>query len=127
MEDADRVVSRLSIAPMRLFEGTPFDIPPKCDRCGKLEADCDCPPLPPPKVAPEKQTARVAVEKRKRGKIVTVIRGLVNDQHLEELLTALKSACGAGGTVKDGEVGIQGDHFSRIQQLLRDRGFRVKP
>jgi translation initiation factor 1 len=112
---------------MRLFEGTPFDIPPKCDRCGKLEAECACPPLPPPQVPPEQQTARVLVEKRKRGKIVTVIRGLVDDRYLEELLTALKSACGAGGTVKVGEIEIQGDHLARVQQWLRDRGYRVKP
>jgi translation initiation factor 1 len=112
---------------MRLFEGTPFDIPPRCDRCGKLESECNCPPLPAPRVAPEEQTVRVTVEKRKRGKIATVIRGLVNDQYLAELLTALKSACGAGGTVKDGEVEVQGDHLARVQQLLRDRGYRVKP
>lgn len=112
---------------MRLFEGTPFDIPPKCDRCGQLERDCQCPPLPKPPVPPAQQTARVTVEKRKRGKIVTVVRGLANDGYLDELLPPLKTACGAGGTVKEGEIEIQGDHSARVQQLLRERGYRVKP
>jgi translation initiation factor 1 len=83
---------------MRLFEGTEWDQPPKCDRCGRLEEDCDC--LPPPKefAAPEKQTARLAVEKRKKGKCVTVVRGLSAVQSdLPELLARLKASCGAGG------------------------------
>jgi len=112
---------------MRLFEGTQFDIPPKCDRCGLLERDCKCPPLARPPLPPAQQTARVAVEKRKRGKIATVVRGLAEGDYLNELLTSLKTACGAGGTVKDGEIEIQGDHLPRVQQLLRDQGYRVKP
>ncbi len=112
---------------MRLFEGTPFDIPPKCERCGLLERDCQCPPLPKPRTPPEQQTAHVGVEKRKKGKIATVIRGLADDGYLDQVLTTLKTACGAGGTVKDGEIEIQGDHLARVQQLLRDQGYRVKP
>ena len=116
--------------PMRLFAGTPFDIPPTCDRCGKLEAECQCPPMPPPppsRVAPEKQTAKLAVEKRSRGKIVTVVRGLAaRDNDFAELLTKLKNACGAGGTVKDDTLEIQGDHASRLRQVLMDIGYRVR-
>ena len=111
---------------MRLFEGIPFDIPPKCDRCGKLEADCACPTLKPPTVPPEKQTARILVEKRKRGKVVTIIRGLVKDASLAELLTALKTSCGTGGTVKDGELELQGNHCERAGNVLREAGYRVK-
>ena len=110
---------------MRLFAGTPFDIPPSCDRCGKLEQDCTCPPLPMATVPPAKQTARVAVERRKRGKEVTVIRGLVDDDALEALLTRLKAACGAGGTGKEGVLEIQGDHRQRIERLLKDDGYGV--
>jgi translation initiation factor 1 len=111
---------------MRLFAGTPFDIPPKCERCGKLESECECPPLVKPSIPPGKQTARVVVEKRKRGKVVTVVQRLAAGEYLDELLTALKTACGAGGTVREGEVEIQGDHLQRVEQLLRDRGYRVK-
>jgi translation initiation factor 1 len=112
---------------MRLFEGTKFDIPPRCDRCGALEADCQCPPPPPPRIPPSEQTAKIAVEKRKKGKTVTAIRGLPaigND--LPELLTRLKNACGAGGTLKDDVIEIQGKQVERIRELLLQIGFKVK-
>ena len=112
---------------MRLFEGTPFDRPPKCDRCEQLIENCQCPPPAIPEVPPEKQTLRVGVEKRKKGKIVTVIRDLAESNQHAELLTALKSSCGAGGTLQDAStIEIQGDHAARIQQLLKDRGFKIR-
>ncbi len=114
---------------MRLFEGTPFDRPPKCERCGELESDCNCPPAAPPppqRIAPEKQTAKVAVEKRKKGKQVTVVRGLpAAGNDLPGLLTRLKSSCGAGGTVRDDTLEIQGNHVERIRAALREVGYRV--
>ena len=112
---------------MRLFEGTEFDRPPRCEVCGELEAECTCPPPEKARLAPEKQTARIAVEKRKRGKQVTVVRGLSPDEsNLAELLTKLKSQCGAGGTLKDGEIEIQGDQADRVREALRQIGYRVK-
>lgn len=113
---------------MRLFEGTQFDIPPRCERCEKLESECQCPPLPDPppaRVPPSKQTAKIQKEKRKKGKVVTVIRGL--DEHdLPDLLVKLKNACGAGGTIKEVTIEIQGDHDERIAKLLTEIGYRVK-
>jgi translation initiation factor 1 len=76
-------------------------------------------------VPPGKQVLRIALERRKRGKEVTVIRGLAEDSALAALLTRLKSACGAGGAWKDGVLEIQGDHCQRIEQLLRDDGYRI--
>lgn len=93
---------------MRLFEGTPFDIPPTCDRCGKLEAECRCPVPAAPLVPPEQQTVRITLEKRKRGKVVTVLFGLAPDAALPELPKSLKTACGAGGTLTDSGLEIQG-------------------
>ena len=95
---------------MRLFEGTEFDRPPRCERCGELEADCGCPPEPLPLIAPEKQTAHIAVEKRKKGKVVTVIRGLP----------------GAGGAIKDESIEIQGRQLDRVRDVLQNIGYRVK-
>ena len=113
---------------MRLFEGTQFDIPPRCERCNELESDCLCPALPDPppeRIAPSSQTAKIQKEKRKKGKVVTVIRGL--DEHdLPELLVKLKNACGAGGTVKDDSIEIQGDHAERIISLLSEIGYRIR-
>ncbi len=115
---------------MRLFEGTEFDIPPRCEECEALEADCKCPPKPEtPELAanPEKQTARVRLEKRKKGKWVTVVAGLdPTGNHLSELLTSLKNSCGAGGTIQDQVIEIQGDHVDRIRGLLKAKGYRTK-
>lgn len=112
---------------MRLFEGTPFDRPPRCERCGELEAECVCPPPEPVRVTPGEQTARITVEKRKRGKQVTVVRGLsAEGNDLPGLLTTLKSHCGAGGTLKDEEIEIQGDQQHRVRDLLQQIGYRVR-
>ena len=86
----------------RLFAGTPFDRPPTCEKCEQVISACRC-PTPPAKAglaAPKGQAAQLSTEKRRKGKVVTVIRGLesrAND--LPALLSKLKNSCGTGGTV----------------------------
>jgi translation initiation factor 1 len=112
---------------MRLFEGTPFDIPPKCDLCGRLDSECTCSAKMKARVAPEKQIATLRLEKRKEGKIVTVICGLTDVANdLPDVLTKLKNACGAGGTIEGDLLEIQGDHLRRIREQLTQMGYRVK-
>lgn len=110
----------------RLFAGTEFFQPAKCDRCGELEEDCTCPPPAAPRIPPEEQTAKLAIEKRKKGKVVTVVRGLpAEGNDLPELLTQLKTACGAGGAIKADTLEIQGKHLERIRATLTEIGYRV--
>lgn len=114
---------------MRLFEGTELDRPPRCERCEELESDCKCPEPEAEKLSAAKQTARIQIEKRKKGKVVTVIRGLNEGhpgKHLGELLTKLKNACGAGGTIQDAEIEIQGNHLERLKEILSKMGFKVR-
>lgn len=112
---------------MRLFEGTPFDRPPRCEKCDQLEEECVCPPEPPFRLPPEQQTARLTIEKRKKGKRVTVVRGLPEEGNdLPELLKRLKSECGAGGSLKGAELEIQGDQLDRVRETLKKIGFQVK-
>ena len=114
---------------MRLFEGTQFDRPPICSRCELLETECKCPPPEPEPTAPNKLTARLSVQKRKRGKIVTVIAGLNEGhpgKHLGDLLTKLKNACGAGGTIQQDTIEIQGDHLERVKELLAKIGYKIR-
>jgi len=112
---------------MGLFAGTPFDVPAHCDECGKLESECKCPPPPIPITPPEKQTVALRLEKRKRGKQVTLISGILNEgEQLALLVTELKSICGAGGSIKNEILEIQGDHVETIRKTLAERGFRVK-
>jgi translation initiation factor 1 len=113
----------------RLFAGTPFDRPPRCERCGLLESECQCPPIVPEpvRIPPEKQTARLRVEKRPRGKVVTVVANLDPDGNdLPALAVSLKNTCGTGGTVKEGVIELQGDHLARVQSALETIGYRTK-
>ena len=113
----------------RLFTGTPWDRPPTCERCGKLEAECACPApaVEPVRLAPETQTARLRLEKRAKGKVVTVVGDLdPQGNDLDELAARLKARCGAGGTVKDGRIEIQGDNRERVVAELEKLGYKVK-
>jgi len=98
---------------------------PPCPGCGRPEEKCTCPP--PAEVPPALQTAVVAREKRSGGKVVTVVTGLVAGPALDRLGKDLRTRCGAGGTVKDGVVEVQGDHRERVAAALRALGYRVKP
>ncbi len=115
---------------VRLFAGTPWDQPLRCERCGELEAACQCPAptsATPPRVPPQQQTARLSIENHKRGKSVTVVRGLAaGDNDLAELLTRLKAACGAGGTIKEDSIEIQGQHLVRVRSLLVELGYKTR-
>jgi translation initiation factor 1 len=112
---------------MRLFAGTKYDQPPKCDRCGNLETECLCSPPAALWIPPASQTARLSLEKRKKGKVVTVIRGLnATGNDLPALLTRLKSQCGAGGAIQEDCLEVQGDHAERISATLTEMGYQVR-
>lgn len=112
---------------MRLFEGTEFDRPPRCDKCEQLEEDCNCQPEPPQAMPPQQQFAKIQLEKRKKGKWVSVVRGLdPTGNHLKELLSLLKNNCGAGGTIQEDAIEIQGDHVDRIIKILQAQRYRIK-
>jgi translation initiation factor 1 len=92
-----------------------------------MEEDCKCPPPLKVLIAPQEQTARLAIEKRSKGKVVTVVRGLPPDENeLPALLRHLKAACGTGGTLKDEMLEIQGKHLDRVRALLTEIGYRVR-
>jgi translation initiation factor 1 len=81
---------------------------------------------PQPPGFPEDGVVRLSREKGGRGgKTVTVVRGLPASD-VEALATDLKRLCGAGGTLRDGAIEIQGDHRERIAERLRTRGYQVK-
>jgi translation initiation factor 1 len=76
-------------------------------------------------IDPPGAVVRIVRERAGRaGKTVTVIRGLPA-RGLEDQAADLKRLCGAGGSVKDGAVEIQGDHRERVAARLRALGHRV--
>lgn len=116
---------------MGLFDGTALERPVICERCNLNIKECVCPPVKEddsqPEVPPEKQSVKVRVEKRKRGKLMTVIAGFSAPRHqLQALLTELKNFCGSGGTIVDQSLELQGDHVERLKPHLRSLGYRVQ-
>ncbi len=72
-----------------------------------------------------RQRLRVAIEKNGRGgKTVTIVRGFVGtSDDLKSLGKYLKTKCGVGGSVKDGEIVIQGDLKGKVIDLLKSDGY----
>ncbi len=76
-------------------------------------------------IAPAEQKLRVLRDKKqRRGKEVTLITGFVGtEDDLKDLGKTLKAKCGVGGSVKDGEIMIQGNQIDKVVALLLDMGY----
>ncbi|BCL38480.1 translation initiation factor [Nostoc sp. MS1] len=81
-----------------------------------------------PELPPKQQDLRVqATRAGRKGKTVTVITGFqTKPEVLADLVKQLKSQCGSGGTVKDNEIEIQGDHKQKILEILIKLGYKAK-
>ncbi|OFA05151.1 translation initiation factor Sui1 [Duganella sp. HH101] len=98
-----------------------------CPDCGQPVADCSCKAAAKSKPAGD-GVVRVSRESKGRGgKTVTLVKGLALDATALALLgKQLRSACGSGGTVKDGVIEIQGDHCDLVMEALKKLGHQPK-
>lgn len=77
---------------------------------------------------PNEQDLRVQLDtKQRKGKGVTLVTGFVgSNDDLKELGKTLKSKCGVGGSAKDNEIIVQGDHRDKVLNLLLEMGYKAK-
>lgn len=98
-----------------------------CPDCRKPLADCVCKAAAKTKPAGDGNIKVSRESKGRGGKTVTLVRGLPLDADaLAALGKQLRSACGSGGTVKDGVLEIQGDHCERVMAELVKLGYKPK-
>lgn len=81
-----------------------------------------------PDLPPNQQALKVQASRKGRGgKTVTVISGFQSKpETLTTLAKQLKAQCGTGGTVKENEIEIQGDHKQKIVEFLIQQGYKAK-
>ena len=90
-----------------------------CTKCGLPKELCVC-----ETIAKESQKIQVYLEKKKFGKINTVIEGIDEKEiDFKELTKKLKTKFACGGTAKDGRIELQGDHKNKVKHILVEIGF----
>lgn len=89
-----------------------------CPKCGLPLAACVC-----SEIAKTQQQISVKTEKRRFGKISTMVSGFDNSVDLKDLAKRLKAKFACGGTVKNRTIELQGNHKGRVKQILAEMGF----
>jgi translation initiation factor 1 len=87
-----------------------------CPKCGLSKDLCVC-----EVIEKEAQKIRVYTEKRKFGKITTIIEGIT--ENAKEIVSQLRQKLACGGTIKNNRIELQGDHRTRIKDVLVKLGY----
>lgn len=90
-----------------------------CPKCGLPKEACVC-----ETIAKTKQKIKVSAVKKRYGKIVTVIKGIDSKAvNIKNLAKELKQELACGGTIKNEEIELQGDHVRKVKEKLTSLGF----
>jgi len=89
-----------------------------CPKCGLPLQACVC-----KEIAKTTQKVKIETDKRRFGKIITLVTGLSNDVDMKEIAKTLKSELACGGTVKNRAIELQGDHRKKVKPILVKLGF----
>lgn len=105
------------MAARKLTGGRGWSLEPAAGAAGSGE---------PLSLPPDRQKAKLRLEKRARGKEVTLLTGFVlSDADRKDLAARLRKACGAGGSDNREGIEVQGDHRTRVAEVLGSLGWRV--
>lgn len=89
-----------------------------CPTCGLPKDLCVC-----SEIEKEQQRIRIRLETRKFGKPTTIVDGIDDDANLASTAQKLKSLCACGGTAKNGQIMLQGDHREKVRNFLIKLGY----
>jgi translation initiation factor 1 len=89
-----------------------------CPRCGLPQPACVC-----EQIAKSSQRIHIKTDKKRYGKIVTIISGFENKIDVKKIAKSLKNDLACGGTYKGDTIELQGDHTKKVKDLLIKLGF----
>lgn len=90
-----------------------------CQTCGLVKELCAC-----ETIAKESQKIAVFLERKKFNKYYTIVKGIDEKEiNIKDLAKTLKSVLACGGTIKNGQIELQGDHRQKVKEILLKYGF----
>lgn len=89
-----------------------------CPKCGLPQQACVC-----EQIIKSAQRIKISKDKKRYGKIVTLITGFGSEVDMKKILKALKNGLACGGTIKDQKIELQGDHQKKSKEILIKEGF----
>ena len=89
-----------------------------CPNCGLPKQACVC-----EQMVKSSQKIKVTTDKKRYGKIVTVVTGFESGVDVKKIAKALKNELACGGTYKNGAIELQGYHLKKIKEILIKLGF----
>ena len=90
-----------------------------CTKCGLAQELCVC-----ETIAKEAQKIKVFLVQKRYGKNMTIIKGIdTSKSDIRDVMKKLKSKLACGGTYKNNEIELQGDHRQRVKEILVKEGF----